>query len=68
MEVDVSTHRSYSPIDNVRAGVTYPQMLLVSGLNDPRVAYWEPAKWVSKLRTLWRGSSRTKLGVDTQTH
>ena len=31
---------SYSPIDNVQAGVKYPQMLLVSGLNDPRVACW----------------------------
>ena len=31
---------SYSPIDNVQAGVKYPAMLLVSGLNDPRVACW----------------------------
>jgi len=41
---------SYSPIDNVKAGKTYPAMLLVSGLNDPRVAYWEPAKWAQVLR------------------
>ncbi|KAH8072562.1 serine-type exopeptidase [Aureococcus anophagefferens] len=40
----------YSPIDNVAPGVTYPKMLLVSGLNDPRVAYWEPAKWAQVLR------------------
>ena len=40
----------YSPIDNVVAGATYPKMLLVSGLNDPRVAYWEPAKWAQVLR------------------
>jgi len=40
---------SYSPIDNVRP-VAYPKMLLVSGLNDPRVAYWEPAKWAQVLR------------------
>ena len=40
----------YSPIDNVAPGATYPKMLLVSGLNDPRVAYWEPAKWAQVLR------------------
>jgi len=39
----------YSPIDNI-SPVTYPKMLLVSGLNDPRVAYWEPAKWAQVLR------------------
>ena len=42
--------RSYSPIDNVREDVPYPKMLIVSGLNDPRVAYWEPAKWAQVLR------------------
>jgi oligopeptidase B len=41
---------SYSPIHNVRPGATYPAMLVVSGLNDPRVAYWEPTKWVQVLR------------------
>ena len=41
---------SYSPINQVRAGVTYPAMLIVSGLNDPRVAYWEPTKWAQVLR------------------
>jgi len=41
--------RSYSPYDQVAAHA-YPPMFISGGLNDPRVTYWEPAKWAAKLR------------------
>jgi oligopeptidase B len=52
--------RSYSPYDNVRAQ-DYPHMLITAGLNDPRVAYWEPAKFTARLRALKTDGNRLVL-------
>ncbi|MFP5436819.1 MAG: S9 family peptidase [Bacteroidia bacterium] len=48
--------KSYSPYDNVVAQ-EYPNMLVTTGLHDSQVQYWEPAKWVAKLRTLKTGNN-----------
>jgi oligopeptidase B len=48
---DFDTIRSYSPYDNV-AAKAYPHIFAYAGLTDPRVTYWEPAKWIARLRHL----------------
>jgi len=52
--------KSYSPYDNVEAKA-YPNVLITAGLNDSRVAYWEPAKWTAKLRSLKTDDNRLLL-------
>jgi oligopeptidase B len=48
---DYALIKSYSPYDNIEAR-DYPPMFVSGGLNDPRVTYWEPAKWTAKMRDL----------------
>ena len=53
----------YSPYDDVKAQ-DYPAILITAGLHDPRVAYWEPAKWVAKLRHTMTGDKPLLLKTD----
>jgi oligopeptidase B len=55
--------RSYSPYDNLKAG-DYPAMLVKTSLNDSQVMYWEPAKYVAKLRTLKKNDSPLLLHIN----
>lgn len=63
---------AYSPYDNVRPDVPYPALYVTGGLNDPNVGFWEPAKWVAKLRASGAGTSqrpvllRTEMGAGHQ--
>src|ERR1700716_2392907 len=65
-EADFKTILSYSPYDNVAAR-DYPPVLAMGGLTDPRVTYWEPAKWIARLRATMTGGGpvllRTNMGA-----
>lgn len=59
-EAEFCTILSYSPYDNIRPQ-NYPAILALGGLTDPRVTYWEPAKWVAKLRATMTGGGPVLL-------
>src|SRR5690606_16721208 len=60
---DYQTIASYSPYDNIRAQA-YPPILAVAGLTDPRVTYWEPAKWVARLREFSTGTGPIMMRIN----
>ncbi|WP_082752875.1 S9 family peptidase [Janthinobacterium sp. B9-8] len=63
LKADYQRIKSYSPYDGVTAQ-PYPHLLVTSGLHDSQVQYWEPAKWVAKLRALKQGDSMLLLSTD----
>ncbi|HZH53230.1 MAG TPA: S9 family peptidase [Microvirga sp.] len=62
-EAAFRTILSYSPYDNVRPQ-SYPAILALAGLTDPRVTYWEPAKWVARLRATMTGGGPILLRLN----
>ena len=64
-EAAFATILSYSPYDNVAARA-YPAMLVLGGLTDPRVTYWEPAKWVARLRATMTGGGPVLMRINME--
>jgi len=62
---DFDIIRSYSPYDNV-AAKAYPHIFAFAGLTDPRVTYWEPAKWIARLRHLNTSSNMILLKTNME--
>jgi len=62
-EKDFRTILSYSPYDNV-AAKEYPAILAMGGLTDPRVTYWEPAKWIARLRATMTSGGPVLLRIN----
>ena len=56
---------SYSPYDNIRED-NYPNILVTGTMNDARVQFWEPVKWVAKLRKVWRSDKLLLLKMETE--
>jgi len=62
---DYATIAAYSPYDNV-AALDYPPILALAGLTDPRVTYWEPAKWVARLRERKAGGNPVLFKINME--
>ena len=63
MATDYNNIKAYSPYDNLKPG-NYPTILIKTALNDSQVMYWEPAKYVAKLRTMKRDSNPLLFVID----
>jgi oligopeptidase B len=62
-KTDYETISAYSPYDNIREA-KYPHIFATAGLTDPRVTYWEPAKWIARLREMRTDTGWTLLRTE----
>jgi oligopeptidase B len=62
---DFDTIRAYSPYENVEAK-PYPHIFAYGGLTDPRVTYWEPAKWIARLRAMSASDNLILLKINME--